>query len=281
MRGRALLWRVVAIPVLVAFGLVYLFPLYWLVATSLKGQGELLGHIVPTLVPQAPTLEAFHTVLVEKGNWKLLRNSVLVCGATVLTTLTLGLLITYPITRLPVSRRVRVGVLNWALSLRFLPPVAVVVPYFGVVRTLQLYDNPLALVFIYTLFNLPFSIWMLKSFLAEVPLELEEAAFVDGATRPVSFFRVVLPLIAPGLLAAGIIIFAFAWSEFLFALILTQTPRAQTFPVGVQSFVTQFNLIWNEMAAAGLIALLVPLVLMILARRYVLAGLTFGVIREK
>lgn len=281
MRGRALLWRVVAIPVLAAFGLVYLFPLYWLVATSLKGQGELLGHIVPTLVPQAPTLEAFHTVLVEKGNWKLLRNSVLVCGATVLTTLTLGLLITYPITRLPVSRKVRVGVLNWALSLRFLPPVAVVVPYFGVVRTLQLYDNPLALVCIYTLFNLPFSIWMLKSFLAEVPLELEEAAFVDGATRPVSFFRVLLPLVAPGLLAAGIIIFAFAWSEFLFALILTQTPRAQTFPVGVQSFVTQFNLIWNEMAAAGLIALLVPLILMILARRYVLAGLTFGVIREK
>ncbi|MFX4558828.1 ABC transporter permease subunit, partial [Acinetobacter baumannii] len=88
---------------------------------------------------------------------------------------------------------------------------------------------------------------MLKSFLAEVPLELEEAAFVDGATRPVSFFRVLLPLVAPGLLAAGIIIFAFAWSEFLFALILTQTPRAQTFPVGVQSFVTQFNLIWNEM----------------------------------
>lgn len=281
MRGHALLWRVVAIPVLAAFGLVYLFPLYWLVATSLKGQGELLGHIVPTLVPQAPTLEAFHTVLVEKGNWKLLRNSVLVCGATVLTTLTLGLLITYPITRLPVSRKVRVGVLNWALSLRFLPPVAVVVPYFGVVRTLQLYDNPLALVCIYTLFNLPFSIWMLKSFLAEVPLELEEAAFVDGATRPVSFFRVLLPLVAPGLLAAGIIIFAFAWSEFLFALILTQTPRAQTFPVGVQSFVTQFNLIWNEMAAAGLIALLVPLILMILARRYVLAGLTFGVIREK
>jgi len=281
MRRSGWLWRAVAIPVLVVFGLVYLFPLYWLVATSLKGQSELLGNIVPTLVPQAPTLEPFYTVLFEKGNWKLLRNSVLVCGATVLTTLTLGLLITYPITRLPVSRGLRVGVLNWALSLRFLPPVAVVVPYFGVVRTLQLYDNPLALVFIYTLFNLPFSIWMLKSFLSEVPLELEEAAFVDGATRPVSFFRVVLPLVAPGLLAAGIIIFAFAWSEFLFALILTQTPRAQTFPVGVQTFVTQFNLIWNEMAAAGLIALLVPLILMILARRYVLAGLTFGVIREK
>ncbi|HEU4740971.1 MAG TPA: carbohydrate ABC transporter permease [Meiothermus sp.] len=281
MRRSGWFWRVIAIPVLVAFGLVYLFPLYWLVATSLKGQSELLSSIVPTLVPQAPTLEPFHTVLIEKGNWKLLRNSVLVCAATVLTTLTLGLLITYPITRLPVSRGVRVGVLNWALSLRFLPPVAVVVPYFGVVRTLQLYDNPLALVLIYTLFNLPFSIWMLKSFLSEVPLELEEAAFVDGATRPVAFFRVLLPLVAPGLLAAGIIIFAFAWSEFLFALILTQTPRAQTFPVGVQTFVTQFNLIWNEMAAAGLIALLVPLILMILARRYVLAGLTFGVIREK
>jgi multiple sugar transport system permease protein len=279
MRGSGV-WRFLVVVVLIGLGIIYLFPLYWLFATSLKGQPELFS-TAPTLVPEAPTLEAYSTVLFEKQTWKLLRNSAFVCGCTVLTSLTLGLAIVYPITRLPVSRRLRVGVLNWALSLRFLPPVAVVVPYFGVVRALDLYDRPLSLILIYTLFNLPFSVWMLKSFLSEVPLDVEEAALVDGATRWAAFVRVVLPLAAPGMLAAGVIIFAFSWSEFMFALILTQTPNAQTFPVGVQTFVTQFNIIWNEMAAAGVIALLVPLVPMIIARRHVLSGLTFGVIRDK
>jgi multiple sugar transport system permease protein len=264
---------------LAIFGLVYAFPLYWLVVTSLKGKSELyLAEI--SLFPLNPTLEPYTDVLVGRGFGQLLRNSVVVCLATVLLALAIGLFIAYPITRLDVSRRVRVGVLNWALSLRFLPPIAVVVPYFAIVRTVGLYDNPLALVFIYALFNLPFSIWMLKGFLEEIPRELDDAAHVDGASRWESFLHVVLPLAAPGLLAAGtIIIFTFSWSEFMFALILTATPKAQTFPVGVQGLVTQFEVIWNDMAAAGAIAL--PLGLMVLARRYLVAGLTFGVIRDK
>jgi len=253
---------------------IYAFPLYWLVATSLKGKAELYQSI--TLIPQHPTLASYGSVL-----WVLLKNSVIVCAATVVVTLAVGLLITYPITRLPVPPQLRVGVLNWALSLRFLPPIAVVIPYFAIVRTLQLYDQPIALIGIYSLFNLPFSIWMLKGFLAEIPLELEEAALVDGANRWTSFRRVLLPLATPGLMAAATIVFTFAWSEFLFALILTATPNAQTFPVGVQGLVTQFEIIWNDMAAAGVIAMSVPLVLMVVARKYLVAGLTFGVIREK
>ena len=272
------LWRVVGPPVLGAVGLAYAFPLYWLLVTALKGEGELY-QATPSLYPLEPTLAAFSSVLVTRGFLGLLRNSIVVCGATVLLVLAIGFAVTYPITRLKVSRRLRVGVLNWALSLRFLPPVAVVVPYFAIVRGLGLYDRRLALVLIYTVLNLPFSIWMLKGFLAEIPLEIEEAAFVDGASRWVAFRRVLLPLAAPGILASGVIIFAFAWSEFLFALILTASPRAQTFPVGVQGLVTQFEIIWNDMAAAGAIALAVPLGLMVVARRYVLAGLTFGVIR--
>lgn len=265
---------------LVIFGLLYAFPLYWLVVTSLKSKSELyLAEI--SLFPQNPTLEPYTDVLVGRGFGQLLRNSVVVCLATVLLALAIGLFIAYPITRLDVSRRVRVGVLNWALSLRFLPPIAVVVPYFAIVRTVGLYDNPLALVFIYALFNLPFSIWMLKGFLEEIPRELDEAAHVDGASRWESFVHVVLPLAAPGLLAAATIIFTFSWSEFMFALILTATPKAQTFPVGVQGLVTQFEVIWNDMAAAGAIAIGLPLGLMLLARRYLVAGLTFGVIRDK
>jgi multiple sugar transport system permease protein len=261
-------------------GLLYAFPLYWLVATSLKGKAELYASSI-SLVPQHPTLQPYFSVLVNRGFWVLLKNSVLVCGVTVVITLAVGLLITYPITRLPLPPRLRVGVLNWALSLRFLPPIAVVIPYFAIVRTLQIYDQPTALIAIYSLFNLPFAIWMLKGFLAEIPMEVEEVALVDGANRWTAFLRVILPLAAPGLMAAGIIVFTFAWSEFLFALILTATPNAQTFPVGVQGLVTQFEIIWNDMAAAGVIAMTVPLFMMIIARKYMVAGLTFGVIREK
>jgi multiple sugar transport system permease protein len=263
-----------------AAGLLYGFPLYWLVVTSLKSKAELFSSSV-NLLPHNPTLAAYSSVLFDRGFLVLLRNSVFVCVSTVAVTLVLGLIITYPITRLQVPVSLRVNILTWALSLRFLPPIAVVIPYFAIVRTLQIYDQPIALIGIYSLFNLPFAIWMLKGFLAEIPLELEEAAQVDGATRWTAFRLVLLPLAAPGVMAAGIIIFTFAWSEFLFALILTATPNSQTFPVGVQGLVTQFEIIWNDMAASGVIAMALPLTLMVIGRNYIVAGLTFGVIRDK
>ena len=280
-RRSAAVWvRVALITVgLAVTGILYAFPLYWLVVTSLKSKAELYTAI--TLFPHTLTVESYGNVLIDSGFWMLLRNSVIVCLSTVIVTIAVGLVITYPLTRLPVPPRLRVGVLNWVLSLRFLPPIAVVIPYFAIVRTLQIYDQPVALIGIYSLFNLPFAIWMLKGFLAEIPLEVEEVALVDGANRWTAFLRVLLPLAAPGIMAAGIIVFTFAWSEFLFALILTATPNAQTFPVGVQGLVTQFAIIWNQMAAAGVIAMSVPLVLMVVARKYMVAGLTFGVIREK
>jgi len=280
-RSRRRAWRsAIAVPIFAVVGIVYAFPLYWLFVTSLKSKAELYQADL-SLYPEAPTLQPYLSVLVERGFWALLRNSILVCSLSVVVALVVGLLITYPITRLEISPRVRVGILNWALSLRFLPPIAIVVPYFALVRTLGLYDQPQALILIYSLVNLPFTIWMLKGFLSEIPREIEEAAFTDGAGRWPAFRLVLLPLPWPGLFAAAVIVFTFSWSEFLFALILTSTQNAQTFPVGVQGLVTQFEVIWNDMAAAGTIALALPLVLMVLARRYVIAGLTFGVVREK
>jgi multiple sugar transport system permease protein len=272
--------RLLALAVLVVVGAIYLFPLYWILATALKSKAEVFASD-PTLVPARPTLAAFGSVLFERNFIQLLINSVVVCAGAMVLAIVIGFAIVYPITRLTVTRRLRGNVLNWALSLRFLPPIAVVIPYFAVVRFVGLYDQLPALIFVYTLFSLPLAIWMLKGFLAEIPLEIEEAAFVDGATRWHAFRTILLPLAAPGILAAGILIFAFAWSEFLFALILTATPRAQTFPVGVKGLVTQFEIIYNDMAAGGVIAIVIPLLLMLIARRYVITGLTFGVIREK
>jgi multiple sugar transport system permease protein len=272
---RALTW--------VALGLAFVafvFPLYYLIVTSLKTRAELFS-AVPTPYPHNPTIAPYTSVLFTRGLGGMLVNSIIVGLSATLLALIVAFAICYPITRLPIQRGLRRFVLNWALSLRFLPPIAVVIPYFTIVRTIGLYNQLPALIIVYAIFNLPLAIWMLKGFLEEIPSEVEEAAMVDGGTRWQAFRHVLLPLSSTGILAAGIIVFAFDWAEFVFAFILTATPRAMTFPVGAQGLVTQFEIIWNDMAAGGAIAIVIPLVLMLLARRYVVAGLTFGVIREK
>ena len=273
-------WRPVILLALGVLAVAYLFPFVWMISTSLKPTRELYTQ-PPNLWPVHPSLEAYSAALIGARYWVLLRNSVVVCIFTVALALTLGLLIAYPLTRLSVPPGFRRGLLSWLLSLRFLPSMVVVIPIFATMRTVGLYDRLLALVFIYTAFSLPFAVWMLKGFLAEVPQEVEEAALVDGASRWRAFFQILLPMLSPGLLAAGVITFALAWSEFLYALILTATPRSQTFSIGVWSFVTEFEIIWNQMAAMGVISALVPVALLLLARRYVISALTFGAVREK
>jgi multiple sugar transport system permease protein len=280
MAGRGGVGRSLVLIALGALAVVYLFPFAWMLSTSLKPTPELYTQ-PPTLWPVRPSLEAYQAALVGSRNWVLLRNSLGVCLATVVLALALALMIAYPLTRLSVPPWFRRGLLSWLLSLRFLPSMVVVIPIFATVRTVGLYDRLTALALIYTAFSLPFAVWMLKGFLAEVPQEVEEAAFVDGASRWRAFFQILLPMLSPGLLAAAVITFALSWSEFLYALILTATPRSQTFSIGVWSFVTEFEIIWNQMAAVGVISALVPVGLLLLARRYVISALTFGAVREK
>jgi len=280
MRTRRPVGRTFVLLALAGLAVIYLFPFAWLVSTSLKPTSELYMQ-PPTLWPQRPTLAAYEEALVGAGDWVLLRNSLVACLVTVAVTLALALLVAYPLTRLSVPPRFRRGLLSWLLSLRFLPSMVVVIPIFATVRSAGLYDRLLALILIYAAFALPFAVWMLKGFLAEVPHEVEEAALVDGAGRWRAFFQILLPMLSPGLLAAAVITFALAWSEFLYALILTATPRSQTFSIAVWSLVSEFEIIWNQMAAVGVISALVPVALLLLARRYVISALTFGAVREK
>jgi multiple sugar transport system permease protein len=271
--------RVITSLILLAALFALLFPIYWLVATSLKANAELYAP-TPSLFPASPTLDPYASVLFDRGGAVKLRNSVIAGAASTFFSVVVAVALCYPISRLPTSPRVRGFVLGWAMSLRFLPPVAVVIPWLIIIRAMGLYNEIPALVIVYTVMNLPFAIWMIKGFLDEIPKETEEAAMIDGATRWQAFLRVILPLSSTGILAAGIIVLAFDWAEFPFALVLTATEQAMTFPVGVQGLVTQFEIIWNDMAAGGVIAIAIPLVLMVAARKYVMNGLTFGVIRD-
>lgn len=274
------IWRVLAVTALLLLAILYLFPYAWMVLTAIKPLAEFY-RFPATIFPEHVTFQPFVSVMVGRGYLTLLRNSLVVCLSAVVIGLVVAMLIAYPVTRLPVSPRFRRALLNWILSLRFLPPIVVVIPFFDIVRRAGLYDNPVSLVLLYAVFSLPFATWMLRGSLLEVPMEIEEAAFVDGATRLRAFFTILLPQLAPALLATAVITFALSWSEFMFAFILSATPRSQTFPIGVASLVTQFEIIWNEMAAVGAIASAVPVALLLLARRYVLTALTFGAIREK
>jgi len=278
-RGRRLT-RLATTVLLAVIALVFAFPLFYLIATSLKTKADLFEP-VPSLFPPNPTIDPYISVLFTRGFGGLLVNSIVVGLSATFVAICVAFAICYPITRLPASPRLRRFVLNWALSLRFLPPVAVVIPYFAIVRTIGLYNQLPALIVVYAIFNLPLAIWMLRGFLDEIPLEIEEAALVDGASRWYAFRTILLPLSRTGILAVVIIVFAFDWAEFMFAFILTATPQAMTFPVGVQGLVTQFEIIWNDMAAGGVVAILIPLSLMLIARRHVMSGLTFGVIRDK
>jgi multiple sugar transport system permease protein len=279
MHSRSLRKIVVAV-VLTIVAVLYLFPVFWMVTTSLKSMRELYNY-PPTLLPVEATFKAYTTVLFEKGYDQLIRNSLIINLLTIVLTLSLALLIDYPIVRLRVSHKAGRGILNGILSIRFLPGIIIIIPFFAIIRNIGLYDSIFSLVLIYTLFNLPLAVYMLHGFLKEIPIELEEAALVDGASRFYAFFAITLPQLAPAILAISVITFALTWNEFLFALILTATPASQTFSIGVWRLVSQFQILWNEMAAVGTIAAVIPIILLIFVRKYLLAALTFGVVRDK
>jgi ABC-type glycerol-3-phosphate transport system permease component len=158
------------------------------------------------------------------------------------------------------------------------PPVAVILPFFLIARDLDLLDTQMILVAAYMSFNFGFVIWLLRGFFAEVPVEIDEAALVDGCSRASAFVRVVLPLTAPGLAAAAIICFIFSWNEFLFALILTGVD-AKTLPVTAAGFVTDRMVLWGNLCAAAVIIFTPVVIFALLARRHLIRGMTLGAVR--
>src|SRR4029078_9403475 len=164
----------------------------------------------------------------------------------------------------------------WILSTRMFPAIVTAVPLFLMMRDLRLLDTKASLIIVYTAFNLPFVVWMMRGFFDEVPRDLEEAALVDGDSRLGALVRVVLPLVAPGLAATAVFCLIVSWNEFLFALVLTQTDAAMTLPVGIAGRVTQYEIKWGAMSAAGVVAMVPILAFALAVQRYLVRGLSLG-----
>jgi multiple sugar transport system permease protein len=253
-----------------------LIPVAWLLSLSLKRSADLGDN---RLLPQSVSLEHYRTIFQDPQFSAALWNSAGIAGISTLAALLLGTTAAYAIVRLqfPGRRLILVA----ALSVAMFPPVSIIGPLFNMWRAFGLYDTWAGLILPYMTFTLPLAIWTLSAFFREIPWELEKAARVDGASHWQAFVRVILPLAAPGTFTAGILVFMFAWNDFLFAISLTSTSNARTVPAAIAFFTgsSLFELPTGAIAAASVVVTLPVVVVVLLFQRRIVAGLTAGAVK--
>jgi multiple sugar transport system permease protein len=262
--------------VLIAVGAGILVPVIWVITAGFRTQISLLtGEFLFT-----PVLSNFTEVLFSKTSDFLVnyRNSLIVGSASTVLCLTIATLAAWSLARLDWPRWVVHVFLGWALLFQMLPPLALAGAWYTMARAVGLENSFAGLIMAHTVLNLPMALWLMGVFVREVPLELEEAARIDGASTPVLLWHVVLPLIAPGLAACAILTFVFSWNEFAVALTLTMKQTA-TVPVAIAKFAQDFEIRYTQMAAAAGLSILPALVLLIVGQRYIVRGLTQGAVK--
>ncbi|MEE8537281.1 MAG: carbohydrate ABC transporter permease [Acidobacteriota bacterium] len=265
-----------------------LAPFSWLVLTSFRHEIDALS--VPTQwIPEDPTLENYLTFLHPTGTRAIVGsraaqqtlpgivNSLITAIGTAIMNLVFGTLAGYAFARLRFPGRT--SFLMMYLGSRMVPGIALIVPLYLTVRTYGMLDNVFALMVTYLTFTLPFTVWLLKSYFQGIPRALEEAALIDGCTWGQMIMRVLLPVAAPGLVAAAMFAFMTAWNDYLFAVILTTTMASKTIPVVVAGFVTDVTTERTLMATGGVLAVIPPLVLAFIFQRLIVQGLTAGAVK--
>lgn len=271
--------RVLKYAVIITAVLVALAPVYWMVTISLKTEADHFA-VPPEWVGFKPTLEHYREAFFARSFGRYLLTSAVVSLSSTALAMTIGTLAAYALARLRMPAKTDKRLSLWILSTRMFPPIVTVVPLFLMMRDLRLLDTIASLVIVYTAFNLPFVVWMMRGFFQELPRELEEAAMVDGDSRMGALVRVILPLVAPGLAATSVFCLIVSWNEFLFALVLAQTDAAMTLPVGIAGRVTQYEIKWGVMSAAGVVAMVPILVFAMAVQRYLVRGLSLGAVKE-
>jgi multiple sugar transport system permease protein len=278
MHQRSLASKILVGGIIVVVLLWVLFPFYWAFLNSIKKPAETFqGSWIPFLQFQ-PTLEHWRNELaIPEIRRALLNSTIISIGAASLATV-LGTLAAYALARFHFYRPQNGTLTTWFLSQRVLPPVVVVIPFFLLMRQLHLLDSVWALVLLNATFTLPFPVIILTQMIRELPLELEEAAWVDGASRFQSFVQIVLPLVLPGLVATWIIAMAFSWNEFLFALSLTNK-NAIPMPVIIAGAEHTRGVQFWFVGVRVMLTMLPPLILALLSQRYIIRGLTLGAVK--
>ncbi len=261
---------------LVVFLVWTLVPFYWMVATSLKKDKEIYG-FEATLFPHRPTLDSYRRIFVQTPFAKYMRNSTVVAVGTTLASLALASLGAYALARLRFPGR---SVIARGLIFTYLvPPSLLFIPLFAVMSTLSLIDTRSGLTLAYLGFTVPFCTWLLLGYFRSVPLELEEAALVDGCSRLGALVRIILPMSLPALAVVAFFAFTQAWNEFLYANVFVNSVDVRTVTTGLTLFIVEDVFFWGPMMAASCIATLPPLILYLVFQRWVVKGLTLGAVK--
>jgi N,N'-diacetylchitobiose transport system permease protein len=262
--------------VAVGFFALTLFPVYWMVLTAFKPTSDIIS-ATPDFSPLHATLAGFKDAIDRQYFWDYVSNSVIVSVATVLVSLAFGLLAALAVSRF--NFRGRKLYLVVLLAIQAVPQTALIIPLFFTLQRLHQLDQLSGLTGTYVIFDLPFTIWMLRGFIHGVPEDIEDAAMVDGCSRFGAFRKVLLPLIAPGMVATAIFAFIQAWNQFLYAYVFMQQNTKYTLTVWLQSFSTNRGTDYSGLMAASVLYTLPVVILFILVQRKVVAGLASGAVK--
>jgi len=260
------------------------FPLLWLFSASLSTQVELFA-IPPHWIPRAPTFQNYLDIFfpslaassVPRTFATAMLNSIKIASAVTIICIFVGSLAAYTLVRIPFrfNRSIQLGI----IATRMIPEVSLVLPLFIIASRLHLINKPIVLITTYMSFALPYAIWLMAAYFQTVPIELEEAARLDGCSRLGILFRVVMPISVPGLVSTAMFVFLLAWDEFFYALIFTSTLAAKTVPVAIAEFVGRYVVNINGMMAGGILAAVPPVLVALIFQRYIVRGMTAGAVK--
>jgi len=257
------------------FAAAIVLPLCWAVLASVTPEDRLFT--ITSFVPRGLVLEHYRALFSGRDFWTPIRNSLIVAGATTILSVALGAVSAYALARL--AFRGKTPALAFVLAVSMFPQISIVSPLFLLLRELHLLNTYGGLVLPYLTFSMPLAIWLLVGFFRQLPVDLEDAAMVDGASRIRTLWEIVLPLSRPALATTAILTFLYSWNEFLFALSFTLGPERYTVPVAIALFRGQYQVPWGEILAGAVVATTPVAVIVFVAQRRIIAGLTSGAVK--
>ena len=253
--------------------IVFLFPVYWLFIISFKTPDEIF-HFPPVWYPKSLQFSNYY-VLFKDGDALTVWNSLVLAGVSTAIAMVLGTLAAYSLVRFKTGGE---NLAMWIISQRMMPPIAIVFPVFLLYVYLHWVDTYVGLILLYTAFSLPYVIWMMRGYIEDIPIELEESAFVDGLTRWQTLWKVVFPMARSGLFATAVFTFIFAWNEFLFALVLTKT-EVVTYTVQVTHYFGGQSNFWAKIAAMSVLGTIPVFFTVAAMQRFLVRGISMGAVK--
>jgi multiple sugar transport system permease protein len=263
--------------ILLLVGLAVLTPVLWMLSTSLKNDMEIFT-IPPRWIPMDVTVIAFQRIWTDYPFARYFFNSFFVVSVSTLISLAFSSLAGYGASRF--HFRGKGMFLTFLLVTQMFPSIMLLIPFYKIIQTLGLINTHTALIMTYISFTIPFCSWMMMGYFQSIPKELDEAAAIDGSGRFRTFYQIVLPLALPGVAATAIYSFITGWNEYMFALVLTQSETMKTVPVGIGQLIGQYKVMWNDMMAASLVAIIPLIIIFLFFQRFLISSLTAGAVKS-